>query len=146
LGGNHGFAPCAVGRLGGCIVPAGCNGSNNVAETGDTSGTFAERQEGTLVGGKCGITAGVKQIEVLQGANSTGKAVLVTPHLSSWDIWGESTPLQVGPIGNKAYTIKVSDYYHMSYLSSNALYTRAGGSAILNRANIGGITLRRRSD
>lgn len=93
-----------------------------------------------------GITAGVKQMEVVQGTDTVAKSVLVMPHLLNWTIWGESTPLQVKLVEGRSYTIRVSDYYNMSYLASNALYGGSGGAAQLNRVNIGGITLRRRFD
>ncbi|CAN7199974.1 hypothetical protein LJR231_000512 [Phyllobacterium sp. LjRoot231] len=62
----------------GCLLLAGCNGSDNTADTGDTSGTFAECQTGTLVDGKCVITPTVTTKECPAGSLLVGGECVVT--------------------------------------------------------------------
>jgi hypothetical protein len=92
-----------------------------------------------------GITAAVKKV-VVRGPSATATGVLAMPQRESWSDWGESTPLRARLIQGGSYDLEISDYYNMSYLASNAHLNGDGGSQILNRANISGIMLRRRSD
>ncbi|WP_271898892.1 hypothetical protein [Candidatus Phyllobacterium onerii] len=94
-----------------------------------------------------GVTAAVKQMEIVGAGQTPIKGVVVMPHLPSWDIWGESTVVPVKLEAGTEYTIKLSDFYNMSYLASNATYNDRGGKeGILNRANITELILRRMAD
>lgn len=93
-----------------------------------------------------GVTAAVKKVDVATGTSLIATSVLVMPQRTNWNDWGESTPIHVGLTGGTKYKLKISDYYNMSYLSTNADLNGDGGKEILNRANISGITLRRQSD
>lgn len=90
-----------------------------------------------------GITAAVKQVEIIADGKSVTKGVVVMPHRSNWPDWGRSSMLPVDLAAGTQYTVKLSDYYNMSYLDSNRLYNNDGGAqGPKNRANIGGILLR----
>lgn len=97
-----------------------------------------------------GLTAAVKNVEVTDAVQTQSKGVLVMPHLPSWDIWGESSPLTAKLTAGTSYKIKFSDFYNMSYLSSNSTYTGNNGvggvNGISNRANITELILRRMVD
>ena len=92
-----------------------------------------------------GITAAVKRVDVT-GPSLTATAVLAMPQRPDWDSWGESTPIHVRLVKDEEYKLKISDYYNMSYLTTNADLNGDGGSEILNRANIAGLLLRRQTD
>jgi len=92
-----------------------------------------------------GVTAVVKRVDVT-GPSLTATSVLAMPQRTNWDDWGESTPIHVRLVQGGNYRLRISDYYNMSYLTTNVDLNGDGGSQILNRANISGIMLRRQSD
>ncbi|RCW84539.1 hypothetical protein [Phyllobacterium bourgognense] len=94
-----------------------------------------------------GVTAAVKKMDVAGAGKTLNSGIVVMPHLDSWDTWGESTVVPVKLEAGTEYTIKLSDFYNMSYLASNATYNDRGGKeGILNRANITELILRRMAD
>jgi hypothetical protein len=92
-----------------------------------------------------GITACVKVIEVSDSpTHVVASAVVVMPHLPDWDTWGDSSFARFPLTAGVAYTIRVKDFYNMSYFASNATYGGAGGSGgPVNRANIAGMKILR---
>ena len=86
-------------------------------------------------------------MEITGASQAPSKGVVVMPHLPNWDTWGESTAATAKLTAGTAYTIKLSDYYNMSYLASNSTYSGSGGEGgISNRANITELILRRMAD
>jgi hypothetical protein len=92
-----------------------------------------------------GITAAVKKVDVT-GPSLSATGVLAMPQRTNWDDWGDSTPIHVSLVQGGNYSLKISDYYNMSYLTTNADLNGDGGREILNRANISGLMLRRQTD
>ncbi|MDS0861068.1 hypothetical protein NUV25_25485 [Burkholderia pseudomultivorans] len=88
-----------------------------------------------------GTTATVKRISVKDTATDSvvAQGIVVMPGRTSWNDWGESTLLNAKLKKDGNYSITISDYYNMSYLTLN---TDAGYQSI-NKANISGITLQR---
>ena len=93
-----------------------------------------------------GVTAAVKYAVVVDTVSNevVGSGVFVMPHLPSWQIWRDSSPLKVVLSADRHYELRVSDYFNMSYLSHFALYTGGvgGNSGPLNCANIAGALIR----
>lgn len=94
-----------------------------------------------------GISNGVKWLAVVDGQGKTvAQGVVQLPH-AKFDKTRTPTVLST-PLAARlqpgAYTLRMSDFYNMSYLESNASFSGAGGSGgPWNRADIVGIRLQR---
>ena len=93
-----------------------------------------------------GITAAVKYVTVTETASGrqVGAGVIFMPHLTSWDVWGESSVLPVELTAGTAYAIEIEDFYNMSYFAHFALYTHGKGGAdgAYNAASIAALRVR----
>jgi hypothetical protein len=90
-----------------------------------------------------GITACVKSVEVIDGSNNlvVCSSVVTMPHLPDWNTWGDSSFAQASLAAGVPYRISIKDFYNMSYLARNDKYNFAGGSHVVNRANISGLKI-----
>ncbi len=86
-----------------------------------------------------GITAAVKKVEVIDEKNGevTGTKVFMMPHHTSDRYWIDSNFVTMEMSSSKSYTIRLSDFYNMSYFDhfKNYLY-RGGRSGRYNQANV----------
>ena len=88
-----------------------------------------------------GITSCNKIVKIIN--ESDGLTVLekmvFMPHLGdNWDIWGESSFIQVELSNDKTYKAEIRDAFNMSYFEHFVPYTAGagGGTDVYNRANI----------
>ena len=94
-----------------------------------------------------GISNGVKWLAVVDAQGKTvAQGVIQLPHAKFDKAHTPavlSTPL-AARLARGSYTLRMSDFYNMSYLESNASFSGAGGTAgPWNRADIVGIRLQR---
>ena len=94
-----------------------------------------------------GISGGVKWLALVDAAGKTvAQGVIQLPHAKSDKTRTPtvlSTPLPAR-LAPGAYTLRLSDFYNMSYLESNATFSGAGGATgPWNRIDIFGIRLQR---
>lgn len=97
-----------------------------------------------------GITVCVKTIEVVDSTHPVAAfGVVMMPHLRDWDEWRDSSFIQVSLRAGVRYKIRIKDFYNMSYLARNAMYSQypyrqAGGAdRPVNRANISSLKILR---
>ena len=92
-----------------------------------------------------GVTAAVKRVAVTEIASGreVASGVMVMPHLSSWELWRNSSSIRATLSAGRRYQLSITDYFNMSYLDHFALYTGGvgGQSGPLNRANIAGASI-----
>jgi hypothetical protein len=92
-----------------------------------------------------GITCAVKLVEVKDGSTLVGSAYLVMPQLGSWDVWRESSLLELDLEAGKTYTVTIREderAVNMSELQHFAIYGGTGGAGgRVNRVNIAEIKL-----
>jgi len=88
-----------------------------------------------------GITSCNKIVKIINendGLTVLEKMVFM-PHLGdNWDIWGESSFIQVELSNDKTYKAEIRDAFNMSYFEHFVPYTAGagGGTDVYNRANI----------
>jgi hypothetical protein len=89
-----------------------------------------------------GVSNGVKLLTVRDDAGQpVARRVIQLPHLPPASAPLLSTPADVTLVAG-TYTIELSDFYNMSYLSSNALYGAGGGkSGPLNKIDLYGVRI-----
>ena len=90
-----------------------------------------------------GITNGVKWARVFDGAGTLlAQGVLQMPHMAG-ETPHDSTPLSFTMPHDGRVTVRIEDFYNMSYLDSNATYNAAGGEGgALNVVDLFGIHVR----
>ncbi|HAZ11958.1 MAG: hypothetical protein A2X86_07095 [Bdellovibrionales bacterium GWA2_49_15] len=104
------------------------------------SGTFAMQVNYNNLGYlNTGITAAVKKVQVIdqESGEVTGTGVFMMPHHTSDRPWIDSSFVTVPLSKNGRYTIRISDFYNMSYFEHfvNYLY-RGGRNGQYNQVNI----------
>jgi hypothetical protein len=89
-----------------------------------------------------GISNGVKLLTVRDAENRVvAQRVIQMPHIPPESQPMLSTPAEV-QAGPGVYSLELSDFYNMSYLSSNAVYGAGGGKdGPLNRVDIHGVRI-----
>ena len=87
-----------------------------------------------------GITSCNKIVKITdENSNVVLEKMVFMPHLGdNWDIWGESSFVQVDLSSGKTYKAEIKDAFNMSYFKHFELYTggAGGGTDVYNRANI----------
>lgn len=74
-----------------------------------------------------GITAGVKWLQIIDSSNTVvSQSVIQMPHIKAGIKSALSTPV-IASLTPSKYTIKISDFYNMSYLTNNQTYSQSGG-------------------
>ena len=87
-----------------------------------------------------GITSCNKIVKITdENSNVVLEKMVFMPHLGdNWDIWGESSFVQVDLSSGKTYKAEIKDAFNMSYFEHFVPYTAGagGGDDVYNRANI----------
>ena len=87
-----------------------------------------------------GITSCNKIVKITdENSNVVLEKMVFMPHLGdNWDIWGESSFVQVDLSSGKTYKAEIKDAFNMSYFEHFVPYTAGagGGTDVYNRANI----------
>ena len=87
-----------------------------------------------------GITSCNKIVKITdENSNVVLEKMVFMPHLGdNWDIWGESSFVQVDLSSGKTYKAEIRDAFNMSYFEHFVPYTAGvgGGDDVYNRANI----------
>lgn len=88
-----------------------------------------------------GITAGVKTVNVQFGTTSVTEEIVQMPHTKPDAGIGLSTPIYLD-LQKGDYRLSLSDFYNMSYLTTNETYSSAGGiDGQLNQFDLYGIII-----
>ena len=89
-----------------------------------------------------GISNGVKVLQVLDTAGHTvARRVIQMPHLPPESAPMYSTPADV-LLKAGTYSVRLDDFYNMSYLEANAVYANGGGKGgALNKVDIFGMRI-----